>query len=143
MDILTRTRERRERDAKRYAELDRDLCMLCGAYGADKRSLFISCFYDISEAIPEAIDLFLCGDKVKDRGWYLRVCKSCRGELLGMLREWANHRRSLQSLPKDHDGYIDDEYVVKDPEAIFPVRVDGRVVYMTREQCEKRRRNNG
>lgn len=132
-DLLLQIDERRERDAKRWEERDGDLCMLCYAHGADKRSLFIECFYDISEVVPEAIDLFGCGENVKDRGWYLRICKSCRAALLQRLQGWRNERVALRSLAKDHDGYILD----LDEEGDIPVRIHGVGVMMTEEQyCE-------
>jgi len=131
-DLLTRTLERREQDAKRYRELDMDSCILCDAYGADKRSLFIDCLYDISEVIPEAIDLHGCGESLKNRGWYLRICKSCRGALLAHLLEWRTERAALRGLPKGHDGGLLEE----DEEATIPIRAHGTTVMMTEEQYE-------
>jgi hypothetical protein len=96
-------------DAKRFKELDGDLCQLCNAYGADKRSLILACFYDVTEVVPEAIDLTDVAGALKGRGYYLRLCKSCRGRLLGMLKGWRNECIALRGLPKDHDGGIEDE----------------------------------
>ena len=134
-DMLKETEERRARDAERFAQLDGDECQLCGAHGDDKRSLFISCFYAVQEAVPEAIDLAAVNN-LKDRGYYLRICKSCRGRLLGHLRQWRQECIALRELPKDHDGYVDDDYVVRDPRADIPVRTDGVVTHMTPEQWE-------
>jgi len=53
-------------DDKRFEEHDEALCMLCGAYGNDKRSLLISCFYDISE-------LYRARRIRADTGMFLRV----------------------------------------------------------------------
>ena len=108
-ELIKKTEARRKADALRYKKLDSDLCMLCHAYGQDKRSLFISCFYAIEESVPEAIDLSLCGDGLKERGYYLRLCKSCRSSLLEHLEEWANKRRDLRGVPKDHDGDLEDD----------------------------------
>lgn len=129
-DLLERVDERREHDAKRWEERDGDLCMLCHAHGADKRSLFLSCFYDVSEVVPEAIDLKGCDESVNDRGWYLRICKSCRGALLQRLQGWRNERVALRSLPKDHDGYI----LEVEEEGNIPVRIHGATVMMTEEE---------
>jgi len=118
-DILARVEERRQQDAIRFKERNEDLCMLCHAYGEDKRSLFISCFYAVEEAVPEAIDLSGCGKEWEDRGYYLRICKSCRARLLGMLREWRNECVSFRDLPKDHDGGIEDD----DPERNIPMKL--------------------
>ena len=99
-DFLAEIKKCREEDAKTFNEIDSDLCMLCHAYGEDKRSLFIDCFYNVKEVIPEALDLFACGDKFKARGYYLRLCKGCRGALLGILREWRDERVSLRGAAK-------------------------------------------
>lgn len=104
--MIQKIQLRRERDKVRFETLDDDLCMLCGAYGPDKRNLVIECFYDVSEAVPEAIDLGLV-DVYNNRGWYLRVCKNCRGEFLDLLADWRKQRIALRNTPKDHDGYID------------------------------------
>lgn len=103
-DLIERTQQRRNRDKERYEQHDSDLCMLCGAYGADKRSLFISCFYEVSEVVPEAIDLFEV-EGMEKRGYYLRICKTCRRHLLQHLQEWRKERVARREIPKDHDGY--------------------------------------
>lgn len=125
---------KREADAKRFHGADKALCMICWAYGNDKRSLVLSCFYAVHEAVPEAIDLSGCGEQHKDRGYYLRICKSCRAGLLDHLRRWADERRALRDVPKDHDGHID----YADPAANIPVRIDGAIVMLTPEQWEAR-----
>lgn len=56
-DIVTEARARRGRDAETFAAHDRDECMLCDAYGADKRSLFIDCGYAVHEVLPEVLDI--------------------------------------------------------------------------------------
>ena len=140
-DPLNEIRGRRARDAKRFEQLDGDTCQLCDARGADKRSLFLSCFYAIQEVLPEAIDMRWI-DGYEERGYFLRICKSCRARLLGHLRQWREECVALRELPKDHDGYADEEYVlvIHDPRATIPVRVDGAVIYMTPEQHEQYRR---
>ena len=125
--MFARVNKRRHDDARRFESLDNDLCMLCNAYGADKRSLFISCLYQINEAVPEAIDLF--DTEFKDRGWFVRICKECRGKLLEHLRDWRNECVERQSIPKDHDGGD-----LWDEEATIAVRIAGRTVWMTEEQ---------
>ena len=92
--LISESRQRREIDAKRFTELDRDLCMICWAYGADKRSWSMNCGYAVHEAIPEAIDMFGLpeGAALKDRGYYLLLCKSCRGAFLSALGDAASHR---------------------------------------------------
>ena len=133
--MIAEMEARRAADAKRYEGADEALCMICWAYGNDKRSLFLSCFYAVHEAIPEAIDLASCGEKLKDRGYYLRICKSCRASLLDHLRRWADERRTLRDTPKDHDGHID----YANPEANIPVRIDGAIVMLNRAIGEPER----
>jgi hypothetical protein len=127
--LLADNDKRRQADAKRFEELDGDLCMLCGAYGADKRSIFMSCLYAIYEVLPEAIQLwYVPGFEEVKHQYYLRVCKSCRGAWLGKLEEWRKDRMALRGQAKTHDGYlIDDE----DEEGRnIPVRINGVVVMM-------------
>lgn len=128
-DIISRTNGRREADKKRFEEHDDDLCMLCDAYGEDKRSLFISCFYEVSEVIPEAIDLFGV-EKFKGRGYYLRICKNCRGDLLNKLGEWRNEMIARREVPKDHDGHNEDD----EPGQNIPIRINGRIIMMSEVQ---------
>lgn len=130
--IIDDTKKRREQDKDRFENQDGDLCMLCHAYGSDKRSLFIDCFYNIGEVLPEALDIHLV--EGQRGGWYLRICKHCRGEFLGMLGEWREKMIARRVVPKDHDGngLWDD-----DPELNIPVRVNGTTVMMTADQYEE------
>lgn len=137
-ELLDQADARRKADAKRFKDHDEALCMICWAYGNDKRSLFVDCFYAVHEAVPEAVDLHGVMGAVKERGYFLRVCKACRGAFLGKMREWANERRALRYTPKDHDGNIDSD----NPEANIPLRVDGAIVMLTREQWEERKRRS-
>lgn len=135
-------------DGKRFEEHDGALCMLCGAYGNDKRSLLISCFYDISEVIPETIRLDSSVGPTEETiqgngfylagGFYLRICKVCRGGLLVRLQEWREERVALRDVPKDSDGYVDEA----DTEGLIPYRKNGMTVFLTQEQWEKERSNN-
>jgi hypothetical protein len=122
-------REREERslhDAGRLRGLDEAECQLCYARGPDKRSLFIGCFYAIHEVIPEAIDLSAVPEW-EQRGYYVRLCKWCRGELLQRLGEWRNFCVARRPLEKDHDG----EAIYQPAAANVPVRINGRIAWMT------------
>jgi len=130
-DLLDKTRQKREADAKRFVEADHDLCMLCWAYGADKRSLILTCLYDIGEMGPEFIDLGECTGPLKDRGFYLRICKSCRSKFLGYLQRWRDEQVGLRDLAKDHDGGL---LVEDDPERNIPYRINGATVMLTHEE---------
>ncbi len=133
-DHLNDTKEQRRRDAETFKALDGDACMLCGAYGADKRSLFIDCLYAVNEVVPEALDVWDFDLERHKMGYYLRICKVCRGDLLGHLRDWRAERVRMRDIPKDHDGYlIEDEYM----DEYIPVRVHGVVRHLTSEQYEE------
>lgn len=130
-DFVQRAIDRNQADARRFAVLEEDVCQLCGATGPDKRSLRINCFYDVSEVIPEAINL----NKVEGEagGWYLRICKSCRGGLLGHLRTWRNEMLAKRGEAMDSDGRPEDE----DPERTIPMRVNGATVMMARAEYDQ------
>ena len=135
--VIAETEERRAQDAARFAAVDNDLCMCCHAYGEDKRSLWIDCLYAVHEVVPEAIDISAVEPKPADHqdGYYLRICKSCRGRLLAMMGEWwqagVDRRRNVQ---KAHDGR--DE--INDPERNIPVRINGAIAMLTRAEWDAR-----
>jgi len=78
-----------------------DECMLCHAPGEDKRTLLISCGYELSEIVPELVIVF--------GGYSLRLCKCCRGALLRHLSTWRDERVARRGLLLDHDGYEEEE----------------------------------
>lgn len=136
-DILKESAERRERDAKRFAEMDTDLCMLCHAYGDDKRGLFIRCGYAVYEAVAEALDVtnVPAFEPIKG-GYFLNICKHCRAELLIHMHTWADDMRRRRDVPKDHDGSDDSDYDA----ALIPVRMNGVTVMLTESQFEEYQR---
>ena len=129
--LINESEERREQDRIRYEQHDSNRCMLCHAEGYDMRSLLIRCFYAVHEFVPEVIDLFLTGSDYKDF-YYLRICKTCRGDLLTTLGAWAERRKSLRSVPKDSDGWP----LEGREGAYIPVRIAGATVDMTREEYD-------
>jgi len=132
--MITKMIARRERDATRFRDSDGDLCMLCGAYGDDKRGLVIDCGYDVTEMVPEALDLGNVGMETHKQGFYVRLCKTCRGELLDHLRSWRRDRVAMRDVPKNHDGYPEDA------PGWIAVRIDGISVMMSAEQYEEYQR---
>lgn len=124
--IIAGSNRRRAEGAERFQALDRDECMLCDAFGADKRSLFIDCGYAVYEVVPEVLDVHDL-ELERGRGYYLLICKSCRARLLGALQGWANECRSLRGDPKDHDGQPSED----DPERNIPVRINGTTRMLT------------
>lgn len=138
-ETLRKKDEDRASDAEKFNKLDDDLCMLCGAHGEDKRSLRMEYFYDLKEQVPEMLDL--ANLKPEEGGFYLRTCKWCRGELLGLLRVWRETCVARRDFEKDHDGYITEEGA---GDRNIPVRVDGRIMWMTLPEYEDyKRAHNG
>jgi len=133
--IIEESKEQEKLDKERWESMDKDLCMLCGAYGADKRSLFIQYFYAIHELVPEAIWLKGClpEEDARQHMYYLLTCKSCRGSLLAHLEDWRNDRIALREQPKDHDGYL----LSEDTDGLIPYRKHGLTVFLTPEQYAK------
>lgn len=126
--IVEKQRAMHNDGKKRYEELDSALCQMCYAYGNDKRSLFIQCFYSIEEVVPEAINLFLTPEK--DKGYKIRICKTCRGSLLRHLQTWRDDRIRYRNLAKTPDGDV--EYYATGK--TIPVRINGATVMLDEEQ---------
>lgn len=135
-DLIERSQHTSAQDAEKFAILDKDLCMLCFAYGADKRSVRFDCGYDVKEVAPEFLDVRMV-EQFKIGGYYLLICKSCRGRLLRHIETWRNECVEKRDLTKDHDGYPEDE----EHEGI-PVRMYGVVVMMTPEQYQEYKEKN-
>jgi hypothetical protein len=137
--LVEETQARRAADVDRYRSLDHDLCQICHAHGEDKRSLRIDCGYAVHEVVPEAIDL--CGVVNEGRdlkdyeraGYFMNICKACRGDLLTRLGAWRTERVALRELPKDHDGHLD-----IDTEGLVPVRVNGAIHWLTPDEWHAR-----
>lgn len=104
--------------------MNEDTCKLCLAEGPDMRTLKMRYFYSLEEMVPEF--------NKDDEFYSLRTCKTCRGELLGLLRQWRDGCVSRRSLPKDSDGGIE----LDDPERNIPMRVNGATVMMTRKEYD-------
>lgn len=129
--LLDNIGAKRKADAERFKTLDEDECQLCYARGADKRSLTINCLYDIQEVLPEAIDLAnVMVENLAKCGYYLRICKACRGRLLAKLEEWREECITFIPQPKNHDG----ELLEEKPGAYIPLRVHGRTRMVTKEE---------
>ena len=99
-----KTKKRRQRDKGLFESLDPDACQICGAHGADKRSLFVDCLLELSEAIPEALDIREVGIDSHKSGYYLRICKSCRASFIRHMQAWRSERVTLRTCVLDHDG---------------------------------------
>ena len=104
-----------------------DICQLCLAEGPDKRTLTMSCFYDITEIVPEF------SKQVLPSNYHIRICKACRGDLLGKLEAWRTERLLNRGWPMDDDGNLID----RDPGKNIPVRINGAIQWMNGEEYEE------
>lgn len=134
--MLDRIQKRREADAERFRKMDGDECMLCHAHGPDMRNLVMDCFYDISEAIPQAIDIHNLDIQNHKSGWYLRICKTCRGEFLGHIESWSRERIKLRGMTDSDGELLEQDYSSKN----IPVRVMGMIVMMDEQEYEEFRK---
>lgn len=91
--------------------LAENVCMLCDAYGPDRITLFINCFYEMQEIVPEMFRISHDDNVLLERGYGIMLCKTCRSELLGALKFWADTRRGVRRLPKTSDGLLLQPYV--------------------------------
>lgn len=130
--MIEDTKRRRARDAATFNELDEDLCMICHAYGPDKRGFFLDCGYAVYEVVPEALDIRDAGLE-RGSGYFLRLCKTCRSQILEVMGEWAKLRRLERSQPKDHDGCPEWD---EESDRNIPVRVNGATIMMNKEEYE-------
>ena len=128
-DLINRREQRLKDDAIRYETHDPDECMLCHAHGPDMRSFLFSCFWDFGESMEEPIDTKEIKD-FKFDGYYLRICKSCRSELIGHIQKWRDDMVSRRGLPMDSDGNLEGD----SQEANIPVRINGAIKMITLEQ---------
>lgn len=105
---------------------------VCGIHGGepdpDLRTVMIGCLYDLTEAGLPKLSLGavpLDSPDSQPRPLYgLRVCKDCRGDLIGLLRTWRN---GAFHTPEEDD-----------PERNVPYREDGRTVMLTLEEFYER-----
>ena len=128
--MLDERDKRLEEDQRRFEEVEQDKCMACGAEGPDKRSLYVSCFYDMKEAIPDFIALKMDGKHF----FYLRICKACRAALLQMFEDWWKDCVLRGGLDLDEDGV---PIPHEDSNADIPVRIYGSCVWVTEEEWKR------
>ncbi len=133
-------------------------CQRCGVVSPDLRTLWMACFYQMEElGLPLEL-IAVHGHVVQQKGvqrfkgfedlpvpvwedpepsqepgnfqfYRLRVCKDCRADWMGAIRDWFN------SVP--------DHFVTDSPDANIPVRIDGRVKMLTREQYDEFSKEEG
>lgn len=61
-----------------------DTCVRCGDNGPDLRTLWMACFYQMSE-MPVPFELKGMGDR---QFYTLRVCKDCRADWMDSIATW-------------------------------------------------------
>lgn len=66
--------------------MSEEICQKCKEPGHDRRTLWMACFYEMSE-----LGLPLEQVHIADRIFYtLRVCKDCRASWMGSIKDWFN-----------------------------------------------------
>lgn len=70
-----------------------ELCMRCLEEGEDRRTLYMACFYQMSE-LPIHFVETVVGTQVF---YTLRVCKGCRAEWLRAIRQWFTSAPNRES----------------------------------------------
>jgi hypothetical protein len=76
--------------------MNSEYCQCCGARSSDRRTLWMSCLYDMSElSVPFTEQIFLISpavavDRVQTKKLFytLRVCKECRANWMLAIQKW-------------------------------------------------------
>ncbi len=64
-------------------------CQRCKEVDEDRRSLWMSCFYEMDELKMPFVHKFLKdADDSKYKFYTMRVCKNCRGLWMAMIKFW-------------------------------------------------------
>lgn len=101
-------------------------CEVCGQDGNDRRTVAIDMLYDLTEAglreLPRTSGA--------PRRYGARVCKDCRGDLIGLLRLWrqGKMRNRVDDPAPDVDAVGNERNI--------PVRQDGRTVMLSLSEYE-------
>jgi len=129
---------RREIAAERFAEHNRQSCMMCGAVGEDMRTIVVSSGWEMSALVEELIDLAEVDSPLQGRGYYCRVCKSCRGDYLRSMKFWAQACRRKRGKALTNDGaVISGAQVGPGTEFSVPVLQGGFVTWLREDDYEK------
>lgn len=111
-------------------------CAVCGEVGQDRRTLRISHGYELREVSEKFERTQILESSPDSRlsdplpAWKLTTCKECRADLMGLLRRWI-----------ESGSAVDRRWISSDPERNIPVRIDGAIVMMTREEYDQWRTN--
>lgn len=101
-------------------------CPLCHTedVSGDLRTLRIGCGYDLSEVsdLLQPTEALVRGVGRPLPMWSIRICKSCRGDFIGLLRQFINTQLATATAREVEE---------MNPERNIPVRVDGRCIMMT------------
>ncbi len=72
--------------------MSKEICQRCGDKDYDRRTLWMKCFYEMSElGVP-----FDIVDR-DDRFYTLRVCKDCRADWMTAIKNWFNEKPVRES----------------------------------------------
>lgn len=142
------------------SEDDEDLCQRCGDRGEDRRTIWMSCFYDMNElglpldevqitgvygkktgerVVPGELKLVApvftdTGSPPREyRFFVLRVCKNCRAEWLLAKRSWFQEKGS-HALKSEAEAKVQPGMVEFD--GTVPIRVFGATVCVPKASKE-------
>lgn len=106
--------------------MESEKCQCCGESGQDRRTLHMSCLYDMSElSIPfvEHVEIDPHTKKVKLREHRLQVCKDCRGDWLRAIEKWFldNHNKRKEIIGSER---VTHEEAIKSFETLQAVSQD-------------------
>lgn len=109
-----------------------DTCALCATTeyeSGDLRTLRIGCFYDLTEVSDKFTPVAATIEGVdRPQNLYsMRICKDCRGDFMGLLRQFIDTQMST---------VVDREVDDLNPERNIPIRVDGRTMMVTEGEWE-------
>lgn len=73
-----------------------ETCQRCGEDGQDRRTLHMSCFYQMEElGLPfEKMD-FIADEGYPVQTYMLRVCKDCRAEWMEAIKKWFHEKPTI------------------------------------------------
>jgi hypothetical protein len=115
--------------------MDDNTCQLCYAHGLDKRTVVMSCFYNLTEAVPEFSEI--------GGVYHLRVCKTCRSELLIRLQDWGVEAKKKRGFPKGSDGEMTTLEELIEHGRNIPIRVFGAIVMLNKEEYDEWKKTDG
>lgn len=79
--------------------MSEEICQRCKEVDEDRRTLWMSCFYEMMEMLMPFVQVE--SQLEKDKKYYphlytLRVCKSCRDDWMNAIQSWFNNKPEVK-----------------------------------------------